>query len=113
MTGEAMVRLVQLMERNRQVAHHPRRAGAGERSDGAGASATIREPALWTDFGHRFELLATRLKPALRAHAIIRLAPFIQHCSLPELAGEGPFGGRIMSHDYVEAALMRRAGWQV
>jgi membrane glycosyltransferase len=46
-------------------------------------------------------------------NAIVRLEPFIQHCSLPELPGGGPFGGRIMSHDYVEAALMRRAGWQV
>jgi membrane glycosyltransferase len=46
-------------------------------------------------------------------NAIIRVAPFIKHCSLPDLPGDGPFGGRIMSHDYVEAALMRRAGWQV
>ena len=46
-------------------------------------------------------------------NAIIRVQPFIQHCSLPELPGDGPFGGRILSHDYVEAALMRRAGWQV
>ncbi|MES2694343.1 MAG: glucans biosynthesis glucosyltransferase MdoH [Verrucomicrobiota bacterium] len=46
-------------------------------------------------------------------NAIIRVRPFIQHCSLPELPGGGPFGGRILSHDYVEAALMRRAGWQV
>ena len=46
-------------------------------------------------------------------NAIIRVQPFIHHCSLPELPGDGPFGGRILSHDYVEAALMRRAGWQV
>ncbi len=46
-------------------------------------------------------------------NAIIRVAPFTKHCSLPDLPGDGPFGGRIMSHDYVEAALMRRAGWQV
>ena len=46
-------------------------------------------------------------------NAIIRVAPFIKNCSLPDLPGDGPFGGRIMSHDYVEAALMRRAGWQV
>lgn len=46
-------------------------------------------------------------------NAIIRVRPFIRHCSLPELPGDGPFGGRILSHDYVEAALMRRAGWQV
>lgn len=46
-------------------------------------------------------------------NAIIRMAPFIEHCSLPELPGTEPFGGRILSHDYVEAALMRRAGWAV
>jgi membrane glycosyltransferase len=46
-------------------------------------------------------------------NAIIRMAPFIRHCSLPELPGDGPFGGRVLSHDYVEAALMRRAGWDV
>ncbi len=46
-------------------------------------------------------------------NAIIRLAPFMAHCTLPVLPGRPPFGGRILSHDYVEAALMRRAGWQV
>jgi membrane glycosyltransferase len=46
-------------------------------------------------------------------NAIIRLKPFIEHCSLPDLPGKEPFGGKILSHDYVEAALMRRAGLQV
>ncbi len=46
-------------------------------------------------------------------NAIIRTAPFIEHCSLPDLPGNEPFGGRILSHDYVEAALMRRGGWAV
>lgn len=46
-------------------------------------------------------------------NAIVRLAPFIEHCSLPELPGHEPFGGRILSHDYVEAALLVRAGWGV
>ncbi|HLP06872.1 MAG TPA: glucans biosynthesis glucosyltransferase MdoH [Opitutaceae bacterium] len=46
-------------------------------------------------------------------NAIVRLAPFIEHCSLPELPGFEPFGGRILSHDYVEAALLVRAGWGV
>lgn len=46
-------------------------------------------------------------------NAILRLAPFIEHCSLPELPGREPFGGRILSHDYVEAALLVRAGWGV
>jgi membrane glycosyltransferase len=46
-------------------------------------------------------------------NAIVRLAPFIEYCSLPELPGREPFGGRILSHDYVEAALLVRAGWGV
>jgi membrane glycosyltransferase len=46
-------------------------------------------------------------------NAIIRLAPFIQHCALPELPGRSAIGSRPMSHDFVEAALMRRAGWEV
>jgi membrane glycosyltransferase len=46
-------------------------------------------------------------------NAIIRIQPFIDHCSLPDLPGSEPFGGRILSHDFVEAALMRRAGWAV
>jgi membrane glycosyltransferase len=46
-------------------------------------------------------------------NAIIRTKAFADHCGLPDLAGRPPFGGHIMSHDFVEAALMRRAGWSV
>jgi membrane glycosyltransferase len=46
-------------------------------------------------------------------NAIIRLEPFIESCALPELPGKEPFGGRILSHDFVEAALMRKAGYYV
>jgi membrane glycosyltransferase len=46
-------------------------------------------------------------------NAIIRTAPFIDHCGLPRLPGEAPLGGEILSHDFVEAALLRRAGWEV
>ena len=46
-------------------------------------------------------------------NAIIRTHAFIQHCGLPRLPGSPPFGGEIMSHDFVEAALLRRAGWEV
>jgi membrane glycosyltransferase len=44
-------------------------------------------------------------------NAIIRTAPFIKHCALPRLPGKPPLGGEILSHDFVEAALMGRAGW--
>jgi membrane glycosyltransferase len=46
-------------------------------------------------------------------NAIIRIAPFAELCGLPLLSGRAPLGGEIMSHDFVEAALLRRGGWQV
>jgi membrane glycosyltransferase len=46
-------------------------------------------------------------------NAIIRIAPFMAHCALPRLPGRGALSGDILSHDFVEAALMRRAGWGV
>lgn len=46
-------------------------------------------------------------------NAIIRMEPFISHCQLPVLSGRAPLGGEILSHDFVEAALMRKAGYGV
>jgi membrane glycosyltransferase len=46
-------------------------------------------------------------------NAIIRTRAFAAHCGLPDLRGRPPFGGHILSHDFVEAALIRRAGYAV
>jgi membrane glycosyltransferase len=46
-------------------------------------------------------------------NAIIRVKPFAERCGLPGLPGRPPFGGPILSHDFVEAALMKRAGYEV
>lgn len=46
-------------------------------------------------------------------NALIRIRPFRDHCELPRLPGGPPLGGWILSHDQVEAALMRRAGYEV
>ncbi|MGB2817831.1 MAG: glucans biosynthesis glucosyltransferase MdoH [Burkholderiaceae bacterium] len=46
-------------------------------------------------------------------NAIIRVEPFMKHCVLAPLPGRGALSGEIMSHDFVEAALMRRAGYGV
>ncbi len=46
-------------------------------------------------------------------NAVVRMEPFMKYCALPRLSGGPPFGGEILSHDFVEAALMRRAGWGV
>lgn len=46
-------------------------------------------------------------------NAIIRVEPFMEHCALAPIEGTGGMSGGIMSHDFVEAALMRRAGFHV
>jgi membrane glycosyltransferase len=46
-------------------------------------------------------------------NAIIRVCAFAQDAGLPNLKGRKPFGGHILSHDFVEAALMRRGGWAI
>ncbi|MCU0784415.1 MAG: glucans biosynthesis glucosyltransferase MdoH [Verrucomicrobia bacterium] len=46
-------------------------------------------------------------------NAIIRTEPFMHYCDLPQLPGYQPFGGQILSHDFVEAALLLRENWQI
>jgi membrane glycosyltransferase len=46
-------------------------------------------------------------------NALIRTAAFAHAAHLPQLSGPAPFGGHVLSHDFIEAALIRRAGWTV
>ena len=46
-------------------------------------------------------------------NAIIRVDAFVEHCGLARLPGDPPLGGEILSHDFVEAALMGRAGFEI
>lgn len=46
-------------------------------------------------------------------NALLRTRPFAEFCKLPILPGAPPLGGHILSHDQVEATLMRRAGYEV
>jgi membrane glycosyltransferase len=46
-------------------------------------------------------------------NAAVRLQPFARYCALPRLPGKPPLGGEILSHDFVEAAFMRRGGYEV
>ena len=113
MTGKALVQLVALMEKNPQV----------------GLIQTAPRIVNGETLFARIQSFASRLySPLFLAglnywqqhegnfwghNAVVRVQPFIDHCSLPELPGSEPFGGRILSHDFVEAALMRKAGWAV
>ena len=113
MTGRALVQLVAMMEKNPQV----------------GIIQTAPRIVNGETLFARVQSFASRLySPLFLAglnywqqheanfwghNAVIRVQPFIDHCALPELPGTEPFGGRILSHDFVEAALMRKAGWGV
>ena len=46
-------------------------------------------------------------------NAIVRVSAFARHAGLPTLPGAAPFGGAILSHDFIEAAMLRRAGWRI
>ena len=46
-------------------------------------------------------------------NAVIRLAPFIEHCEMPTLTTRDGSTRHILSHDLIEAVLMRRAGFEV
>ncbi len=113
MSGETIVRLVELME------SHPRTGMIQTAPVAAGRHSLLA----------RIEQFATRLYGPMFAaglhywqlgdgqywghNAIIRVEPFMKHCSLPRLPGKPPLGGEIFSHDFVEAALMGRAGWEI
>jgi membrane glycosyltransferase len=113
MSGECLVRLVRMMERNPHV-------GIIQT-----APSVVRARSLFA----RIQQFAARLygpmfaagmhywqlgdSPYWGHNAIIRVEPFMQNCGLPRLSGKPPFGGDIMSHDFVEAALLGRARWSI
>ncbi|MDB5749968.1 MAG: glycosyl transferase 21 family protein [Ramlibacter sp.] len=113
MSGDCIVSLVKLMEA------HPK-AGIIQTASQAVGHATLHARA--QQFGSRVTgrlfTLGMQFWQLGESHywghnAILRVAPFMQHCALAPIKGEGGLAGPIMSHDFVEAALMRRAGYHV
>jgi membrane glycosyltransferase len=113
MTGRTLVRLASLMDRNP-------RAGLIQAAPlligGETLFARMQQFASWV-YGPIYVNGLARLQGAdgnyWGHNAIIRVQAFMQSCGLPRLPGPAPFGGEILSHDFVEAALLRRAGWDV
>ncbi|MEX6507394.1 glucans biosynthesis glucosyltransferase MdoH [Jiella sp. M17.18] len=64
-------------------------------------------------FSRGIAALQGREGPFWGHNAIIRVRAFAACCGLPNLKGKPPFGGHILSHDSVEAALLSRAGYKV
>jgi len=113
MTGDTIVRLVAAMERHPKVAL----------IQTLPIVVNARTPfARWQQFAGRLygPLLAAGIawwhgsKGNYWGHnAVIRVRAFAGYAGLPELRGRKPFGGHILSHDFIEAALMRRGGWAI
>ena len=113
MSGECLASLVRLMEANPDagiIQTAPRAAGKNTLYARVQQFATRVYGPLFTAGLHFWQLGES---PYWGHNAIIRIAPFIRHCALGRLSGRGPLSGEILSHDFVEAALMRRAGWKV
>jgi len=64
-------------------------------------------------FARGLAAMQGRTGPFWGHNAIVRTRAFAESCGLPVLAGKPPFGGHILSHDYVEAAMLARKGWTV
>ena len=113
MSGECLTRLVRLMEANPGagiIQTAPRAAGRDTLYARTQQFATRVYGPLFTAGLHFWQLGESYY---WGHNAIIRVAPFMRHCALGRLPGRGPLAGEILSHDFVEAALMRRAGWKV
>lgn len=113
MSGDAIVRLVRLMQRN------PRLGILQTLAVGLPSSSGF---ARIFQFGMRHGMRAYTTGsawwqgdsgPYWGHNAIVRMDAFRNHCRLPRLDGAPPLGGEILSHDQVEAALMRAAGYEV
>ncbi|WP_406721365.1 MULTISPECIES: glucans biosynthesis glucosyltransferase MdoH [Thioclava] len=64
-------------------------------------------------FARGLAMMQGRTGPFWGHNAMVRTRAFAECCGLPTLRGKPPFGGHVMSHDYVEAALLARGGWIV
>jgi membrane glycosyltransferase len=113
MAGDAIVRLVRIMQA------HPRLGILQSLVVGAPAESAF---ARIFQFGMRHGMRAYTFGstwwtgdcgPFWGHNAVVRIAPFRDHCDLPILPGKPPLGGHVLSHDQVEATLMRRAGYEV
>jgi membrane glycosyltransferase len=113
MSGATLVRLVQLMEANPDaglIQTVPRPVGgATPLARILQFSASLYGPMLAAGLNYWFQNEGNYWGH----NAIIRTSAFMAHAGLPTLPGSPPFGGEIMSHDFVEAAFLRRAGWGV
>ena len=114
MTGASFVQLAAFMEQHPQAGIMQTTTQPDSRQQPFPEDRPIRRPGLighYSPPGTSFWQLGD--STFFGHNAIIRLKPFIRHCAMPQLPEFGPLGRQILSHDTVEAALMRRGGYEV
>jgi len=113
MAGKTLVRMVQAMERHPKVGILQTAPLAVNRETLIARTQQFANHVYSSMFAAGLHFIQLGDSHFWGHNAIIRVEPFMQHCGLPELPGKPPRGGFIMSHDFVEAAFMRRGGWEV
>ncbi|WP_376876700.1 glucans biosynthesis glucosyltransferase MdoH [Albirhodobacter sp. R86504] len=113
MEGETIVRMVRRMQAEPRLGllqTLPKVTRASSRFGRAGQfAASFFSPV----FARGLAMMQGTTGPFWGHNAMVRVRAFAESCGLPALRGKPPFGGHVMSHDYVEAALLARARWIV
>jgi membrane glycosyltransferase len=113
MAGKTLVRMVQAMERHPKVGILQTAPLAVNRETLIARTQQFANHVYSPMFAAGLHFIQLGDSHFWGHNAIIRVEPFMRHCGLPELPGKPPRGGFIMSHDFVEAAFIRRGGWEV
>lgn len=113
MTGGAILRLVRLMERNPRIGILQSVPLTVGKESLLARVQQFASHAYGPTFAAGLHFWQIGDAQYWGHNAVIRIAPFMEHCGLPRLSGRPPLGGAILSHDFVEAALMRGAGFEV
>lgn len=113
MAGETMVRLARIMDRHPEVGIIQTVPTTVGRASLLGRVQQFASRAYGPMFAAGLHFWQLGECAYWGHNAILRVVPFVEHCGLARLPGKPPLGGEILSHDFVEAALMGRAGWEV
>jgi membrane glycosyltransferase len=112
MSGETMVRLVALIEKSPHVGIIQTRPQAIHRRSIFGRIQQFSSRLYGPIFAAGLHWWQMGDGQYWGHNAVIRTDAFMAHCGLPTLPGRPPLGGEILSHDFVEAAMLGRAGWE-
>ena len=112
-SGDSLVRMVNLMEREPQVGILQTAPSVVRARSAFARFHQFASRAYGTVFATGLAALQLGEAAYWGHNALIRTAPFMRLCGLRNLPAFGLFRGPISSHDFVEAAYMGRGGYEV